>query len=364
MSTTSLTDDVLVMLRESLRHVLTETSSVPFGDRLAELGWGDVVADDASTALRTLFEIKGETVSAADALTPTLARHLAALTGDPAVADATVALPSPFGASFAWGMEATSDELARVIDEVLTDIARPDAPRYRRAARHLPPVDPRPETEPTGATVAVDAIVLSAPKSNVVVNVDGRLALISAEGLTATALQGTDAELGLLRLAGTAGFVRWIDGATWTQLETHARWLLACELVGIGRHVVNAAVEYTKVRVQYGKPIGVFQALQHRLASAHVAVVGAGHLAAEAGVSGDAWVALVAKCAAGRAAEDACTQAQQCYGAIGFTWEHEFHRYLRRTYVLDQLLGNWRTLEHEIGMQLQETGVVRRIGTL
>jgi Acyl-CoA dehydrogenase, C-terminal domain len=319
MSTTALTEDVLGMLRESLRHVLTETSNVPFGERLLELGWDDVVADDASTALRTLFEIKGETVSAADALTPTLARHLAALTGDPALADATVALPSPFGASFAWGTE---------------------------------------------ATVTVDAMVLSAPKSNVVVNVDGRLALISADGLTATALQGTDDELGLLRLAGTAGFVRWIDGATWAQLETHARWLLACELVGIGRHVVAAAVEYTKVRVQYGKPIGVFQALQHRLASAHVAVVGASHLAAEAGVSDDAWVALVAKCAAGRAAEDACTQAQQCYGAIGFTWEHEFHRYLRRTYVLDQLLGNWRTLECEIGTRLQETGLVRRIGTL
>jgi hypothetical protein len=361
MSTTALTEDVLAMLRESLRHVLTETSPVPFGDRLAELGWDDVVADDA---LRTLFEIKGETVSAADALTPTLARYLASLSGDPSLADATVALPSPFGASFAWGIEATREELARIIDEVLNDVTRPDAPRYRRSPRHTPPVEPPPEADPRGATVTVDAIVLSAPKSDVVVNVDGRLALISAEGLTATALQGTDDELGLLRLTGTAEFLRWIDGATWTQMETYARWLLACELVGIGRHVIEAAVEYTKVRVQYGKPIGVFQALQHRLASAHVAVVGASHVAAEAGVSDDAWVALVAKCVAGRAAEDACTQAQQCYGVIGFTWEHEFHRYLRRTYVLDQLLGNWRTLEHEIGTTLQETGVVPRIGTL
>ena len=67
---------------------------------------------------------------------------------------------------------------------------------------------------------------------------------------------------------------------------------------------------------------------------------------------------------AGHAAEFACVQAQQCYGAIGFTWEHEFHRYLRRTYALDSLLGDWRTLEHEIGARLQETGTVPRIGGL
>jgi Acyl-CoA dehydrogenase, C-terminal domain len=317
MSTTALTDDVLDMLRDSLRHVLTETSNVPFGDRLAVLGWDEVVADDASTALRTLFEIKGETVSSADALTPTLARHLAKLTGDPALVGATVALPSPYGAS-------TCD----------------------------------------GDMLRVDAVVLSPLAATLVIAVDDRLAMVPAEGLSTTPMQGTDETLGLTRVSGTASGCTWIDGATWTQLETHARWLLACELVGISRHVVGAAVEYTKVRVQYGKPIGVFQALQHRLASAHVAVVGAGHVAAEAGVSGDAWVALVAKCVAGRAAEDACTQAQQCYGAIGFTWEHEFHRYLRRTYVLDQLLGNWRMLENEIGTRLQESGVVPRIGTL
>ena len=74
--------------------------------------------------------------------------------------------------------------------------------------------------------------------------------------------------------------------------------------------------------------------------------------------------AKVAKALAGRAVEDACTQAQQCYGAIGFTWEHEFHRYLRRTYVLDWLFGGWRTLEREIGARLLDTRVVPRIGAL
>jgi alkylation response protein AidB-like acyl-CoA dehydrogenase len=85
---------------------------------------------------------------------------------------------------------------------------------------------------------------------------------------------------------------------------------------------------------------------------------------AEAAADGSPWTALVAKALAGRAAEEACTQAQQVYGAIGFTWEHEHHRYLRRTYALDWLLGDWRTLEHQIGARLQETAVVPRIGDL
>jgi alkylation response protein AidB-like acyl-CoA dehydrogenase len=93
-------------------------------------------------------------------------------------------------------------------------------------------------------------------------------------------------------------------------------------------------------------------------------VIGAGHLAAEAGDAGDEWTAMVAKCMAGQAAEFACTQAQQCYGAIGFTWEHEFHRYLKRTYILDRIFGDWRSLEHEIGMRLQQSGAVPRIGVL
>ena len=93
-------------------------------------------------------------------------------------------------------------------------------------------------------------------------------------------------------------------------------------------------------------------------------IVGAGHLITEAGLDRDPWTATVAKCMAGQAAEFACTQAQQCYGAIGFTFEHEFPGYLRRMYSLDRMFGDWRSLEHDIGSRLQETGVVPRIGTL
>jgi alkylation response protein AidB-like acyl-CoA dehydrogenase len=260
---TSLDPDMLDMLRGSLRHVLTEESAAPLAVRLADLGWADVVDTDAATALRTLFEIKGDTLSPADALGPTLAGKYATLTNRPAMSVALAAA----------GHLAVTDEAGTTTDVV-------------------------------------------------------------------------------------------VDDTTWIALQSHGRWLVACELVGIGRHVIAAAVEYTKERVQYGKPIGVFQALQHRLASAHAMVVGAGHLATEAGLDGTAWTATVAKCMAGQAAEFACTQAQQCYGAIGFTFEHEFPGYLRRMYKLDRMFGDWRTLEHEIGRELQATGIVPRIGSL
>lgn len=317
---TALDNDMLDMLRTSLRHVLTEAGDQPLAARLDELGWADVVADDPATALRTLFEIKGETASAADALGPELTRVLVAATGDDSLTGAIVGLASPFG------------------DSAVDD---------RR--------------------LSIDVITLSPVGDRlVVVPVGSRLAICSSQLLVAERLTGTDETLGGSRLTGsvTTDQVRWIDGDTHDQIITRGRWLVACELIGIGRHVTASAVAYTGERVQYGKPIGVFQALQHRLASAHAMVVGAGHLAAEASTDGDAWTALVAKCIAGQAAEFACTQAQQCYGAIGFTWEHEFHRYLRRTYVLDGLFGNWRTLEHEIGMHLQSTGVVPHIGAL
>jgi hypothetical protein len=317
---TRLDAEMLDMVRVSLRHVLTETSTRPFSARLADLGWADVVAHDASTAWRTLFEIKGDALSDTDALGTSLSAKLADVTGDETLAAATVAIRSPYGSS--------------VVE---------------------------------GRGISIEAVVLSPPGDGVIVYpVDGRLAACSSGDVTIAPLGGIDGQAGLQRVTGTVSGedVRWIEGDVWSLLVAHARWLLAAELVGVGRHVIAIAVEYTKQRVQYGKSIGSFQALQHRMASAHAMVVGAGHLAAEAGDAGDGWTAMVAKCMAGQAAEFACTQAQQCYGAIGFTWEHEFHRYLRRTYLLDRMFGDWRSLEHEIGIRLQSTGIVPRIRVL
>src|SRR5688572_6286554 len=104
---TPLDSDMLDMLRSSLTHLLTSASDQPLADRLAEFGWGDVVEQDEATALGLLFELKGDTLSSADALGPALASHLATVTGEPGLAGVTIGLPSPLGTSTREGDDIT-----------------------------------------------------------------------------------------------------------------------------------------------------------------------------------------------------------------------------------------------------------------
>src|SRR4051812_42932846 len=85
--------DMIDMLRGSLQHVLTEATDRPLAERLADLGWDEVLADDEASALVTLFEVRGDTRSSADALGPLLAAALATGLGDESLRSATVALP-------------------------------------------------------------------------------------------------------------------------------------------------------------------------------------------------------------------------------------------------------------------------------
>jgi hypothetical protein len=323
----------LDMLRSSIARVLTEPGDRVLSDRLDELGWDDALADDAPAALRVLFEEKGSTLSSADALGPLLARTIANALDEPGLASAPVILPASL---HPHGRAASADADGIVVDGVMLAV-------------------------PRSGTEMVVPVGRAGERL--------QLAVVPADGCSFNPIEGTDSSFGLVSVTGTLdpANLRWLSGdtvAAWDAVTAVARWTISCELVGIGLHVVARAVDYTCDRTQYGRPIGTFQALQHRLAGAHVSVVGASHVAAEAACDGTPWTASVAKALAGRAAEFACTQAQQSYGAIGFTWEHEFHRYLRRTYVLDWLFGDWRTLEREIGEHLLETGVVPRIGAL
>jgi hypothetical protein len=326
--------DTLDLLGTSLRHVLLDGSDRPLGERLNGLGWDEVLEDDAPAALRLLFETRGTTLSGADALGPLLARSIAGSLGEPDLASAVVLLPRSLHPG---QLSSHLDGDRLVVDGVAPEVPKDDL-------RAIVPVATGP-----GAV---------------------RLAVLEAPSVTAVALEGADPSLRLSRFSATldAPDVGWVGGddatAAWEAAAGTARWALGAELVAIGGHVIAQAVEYTGQRKQYGRPIGSFQALQHRLAGAYSSVIGASRAVEEASASGSAWDALVAKALAGRAAENACTQAQQSYGAIGFTWEHEFHRYLRRTYLLDWLFGDWRSLEREIGEQLLAQRSVPKIGTL
>jgi len=121
---------------------------------------------------------------------------------------------------------------------------------------------------------------------------------------------------------------------------------LAADGVGAAREILTRAVEYAKERVQFGRPIGSFQAVKHMLANmyvlteaASVAVEGAAE-AFDADASNAARLAEIAASYARDAAVKVAGDAVQAHGGIGFTWEHDCHLFLKRTQLGAALLGD------------------------
>ncbi len=122
----------------------------------------------------------------------------------------------------------------------------------------------------------------------------------------------------------------------------------AAQLVGLSRHMIDMTVEYAGVRQQFGKPIGSFQAVKHRLADAQVAVEFARPLVYRAAYSvahDDAERSLhvsMAKAYASEAAITASRAALQCHGAIGYSFEYDLHLWMKRAWCL---AADWGSAE-------------------
>ncbi|HCA53410.1 MAG TPA: acyl-CoA dehydrogenase, partial [Mycobacterium sp.] len=144
--------------------------------------------------------------------------------------------------------------------------------------------------------------------------------------------------------------------------------LLSAEAVGIALWATETASEYAKIREQFGRPIGQFQAIKHKCAEmiatterATAAVWDAARAIDEAAANdwGDAsthyqFAAAVAATLAPVAAQHCAQDCIQVHGGIGFTWEHDAHLYLRRAFGIAQFLGGesrWlrRVVELTIG---------------
>jgi alkylation response protein AidB-like acyl-CoA dehydrogenase len=120
---------------------------------------------------------------------------------------------------------------------------------------------------------------------------------------------------------------------------------LAAELVGVAQRALDMAVEYAKEREQFGRPIGAYQAVSHRLADMLWEVEEARSLTLYAAWAADAQpesLPLAASMAKARASDAACAvthNAIQTFGGIGFTWEHDVHFLLKRARVGAALMG-------------------------
>lgn len=125
----------------------------------------------------------------------------------------------------------------------------------------------------------------------------------------------------------------------------HGAALLASEQLGLAEQALTEAVAYLKVRHQFGRPIGSFQALRHRAADlwSEIAAARAAARYAAASLAEDSSDVAVATALAqafcGDVAVHAAEECVQMHGGIGFTWEHPAHLYLKRAMASSLLLG-------------------------
>ena len=120
---------------------------------------------------------------------------------------------------------------------------------------------------------------------------------------------------------------------------------LAAEQLGAAERALEMAVDYVKERHQFGRPIGSFQAVKHRCADMLVSVEKARSIvqhavwALETGDPGLPRVASAAKAVCSQALVHVAFETVQVHGGIGFTWEHDAHRYVRRAKTTEVYLG-------------------------
>ncbi|AFJ33466.1 MULTISPECIES: acyl-CoA dehydrogenase [Mycobacterium] len=213
-----------------------------------------------------------------------------------------------------------------------------------------------------GASNTVRDGVLLAPA-------DDKWLLIDAtgEGVRVEPLQATDFSRPLARVVLSSAPATVLP-ETGTRVEELVATVLAAEAAGITRWALETAVDYAKVREQFGKPIGSFQAIKHlcaeMLCRAEQAEVAASD-AARAAADGDAsQFSIAAALAASTCIATVKANVKDCIqvlGGIGCTWEHDAHLYLRRAHAIGRFLGGPERWQRRI-TALTQDGVRRRLG--
>jgi alkylation response protein AidB-like acyl-CoA dehydrogenase len=167
----------------------------------------------------------------------------------------------------------------------------------------------------------------------------------TADGVTVEPLNATDFSRPLARVVVDSAPADVVTVST-QRVADLAATVLAAEAAGVARWTLQTATEYAKVREQFGKPIGSFQAIKHMCAemllrSEQISVAASDAAAAVANPD-ERQLSVAAAVAASTAIEAAKANAKDCIqvlGGIGITFEHDAHLYLRRAYGIAQFLG-------------------------
>ena len=201
-------------------------------------------------------------------------------------------------------------------------------------ARHI-------DADARGATVAVDDRVIDARGAQRALFLSGTAVLATDLGDRRTEADLTRAEACMVGSPVTLGEVSADIAAQWQAL---ALVTTTADLVGIARGAHAVAVDYAKIREQYGKQIGSYQAIAHLLAESLALIEGSVSVLRHAAWAVDELTpaeairaAQVAKVYCARATRTVCETAVQVHGGIGNTWECLVHVYLRRALISTEL---------------------------
>jgi alkylation response protein AidB-like acyl-CoA dehydrogenase len=182
----------------------------------------------------------------------------------------------------------------------------------------------------------------------VIVEHEGALHLIPAGEARLTQVTSEDRSRRLFRVEAKVSSWTLITEQPTALDQARARGASATASVlnGISLRLLGMTLEHVKSRHQFGRPIGSFQAVKHKLASMHVSIEAARSAAwyaayalAQSLPDADS-AASVAKAAAAETAAFVGGEALQCHGGIGFTWEHDLHLWLKRAKALEPAYGS------------------------
>ena len=170
-----------------------------------------------------------------------------------------------------------------------------------------------------------------------------------------SAVQGVDPDAGfhIVRVERAAGAIRApLDAGAWDAAVALGRRAIAHQIAGASRSMLDLAREHALERVQFGRPIARFQAVRHRLADALVAIEALEATLTAAVDEANPATAALAKAVAGRTARTVGAHCQQVLAGIGFTTDHPFHRFLKRTMTLEGIFGSADEIAIDVGRQL------------
>jgi hypothetical protein len=298
--------DSLTEVRATLRQLFA-SEPPDLMSALTELGWQEIVHDDPAAATSTLFEEQGRQRATSAALDSVVLAQL----GD--TQSATVVWPHP-------------DDGDRPSSWLADD-----------------------------RTVVISGLAIRVPDASVAIPTESGLVTADAGSLSIRQLAGIDPSAGWVSVTGRATVVA-VHSRTWADTVAAAQRAVASEIVGVSQAILAMAVDHVSARTQFGRAIGSFQSVRHRLAEAYTAIAAAQAAIEAAWEWPTPWVSAVAKAIAGNAHAETARHAMQVCGGMGLSWEYDLHRYVRRGYALDALLGSAAVIARRQGMALA-TGI-------